>query len=164
MWNLDTEWQELIIRATSVFAFLFLVFRFWGKKHFGDLTPFDLILLLIMSEAVQNALVGDDKGIPAAFITIGTMVIINIILNKVSFHFRVAEKVIEGVPKVLIKNGRLNKKLMHQETITDQELHEALRMQGVMDVDEVFQATLEANGSISVVKKKDEPFMKRIFH
>ena len=164
MWSLETEWQELVFRAASIFAFLFIVFRFWGKKHFGELTPFDLILLLIMSEAVQNALIDDDKGVPAAFITIGTLVLLNIMMNKLAFHSRKAEKIIEGVPKILIKNGKLDQKLMNQETITDQELHEALRMQGVIAVDEVFQATLEANGSISVVKKKDESIIKRIFH
>lgn len=164
MWNLESEWQELVLRASAIFVFLFIVFRIWGKKHFGELTPFDFLLLLIMSEAVQNALIDDDKSVPAGFITVGTLMFLNIVLNKLVFHSRTAEKIIEGSPKVLIKDGRLNQKLMHKETITDRELHEALRMQGVMDVDEVFQATLEANGSISVVKKKDEPFMKRLFH
>lgn len=164
MWSLDSKWYELVIRATSIFTFLFIVFRIWGKKHFGELTPFDLILLLIMSEAVQNALVDDDKSIPAAFVTIGTMMLLNIFLNKLVFHSRKAEKIIEGSPKILIKNGVVDEKLMKQETITDQQLNEALRMQGVMDIKEVHQATLETNGSISVVKIHDESFFKRIFH
>lgn len=164
MWSLDSEWQELVIRAASIFTFLFVLFRVWGKKHFGELTPFDFILLLIISEAVQNALVDDDHSVTAAFVSISTLVVLNIILTKISFYSKRAEKIIEGNPKILIQNGRLDRNLMRRETISDQVLHEALRMQGVMEIDEVYQATLEANGSISVVKKKDESFIKRITH
>lgn len=162
MWQLDTEWYELVLRALAVFSFLFIVMRLWGKKHFGEFTPFDFILLLIMSEAVQNALVENDKGVPAAFITIGTLVAMNIFLNKLTFYFRKAERIIDGTPEVLIKNGKINREMLNKQTITDQELHEALRMEGVLDVDEVFLAMMETNGKISVIKKKDEGFLKRM--
>lgn len=164
MWTLETDWYEIVIRAIAVFGFLFLVFRFWGKKHFGEFTPFDFIILLIMSEAVQNALVDDDKGIPAAVISITTMMLMNILLNKLSFKYKKAEDILEGTPKVLIKDGKLDRNLMKQETITERELHEALRMQGVWKVDDVFLGMLEANGSISVIKKKDESFFRKMFH
>ena len=153
MWELKTEWYEIVTRASAVFLFLFIVFRVWGKRHFGQLTSFDLILLLIMSEAVQNSLVDDEMGIPAAWISILTMVSWNIILNKLSYHSRLAEKIIQGNPEVLIENGKLNEKLMRKENISFQEIQEAIRLEGVEKINDVARATLEANGKISVIVK-----------
>lgn len=153
MWELKIEWYEIVIRATAVFLFLFIVFRIWGKKHFGQLTSFDLILLLIMSEAVQNSLIDDEKGIPAAWISILTLVGWNIILNKLSYHSRLAEKIIQGNPKVLIDNGQRNERQLRKENMTEQELFEALRLEGVDKIEDVVRATLEANGKISVIQR-----------
>jgi uncharacterized membrane protein YcaP (DUF421 family) len=117
MWDLNTVWFEIVFRASSVFVFIFIVFRLWVKKHFGELVPFDLIILLIMSEAVQNAFIGDDKGIPASFISIATMLTFNVILNKLSFEFKRAEDLIEGLPQVLIKNGKLIKNFCQKKLL-----------------------------------------------
>ena len=155
MWSLETAWSELVTRSAIVFSFLFIVFRIWGKKHFGQLTPFDFILLLIMSEAVQNAIVGEEKSLSGGIITVGTMMLLNIILNKITFHSERAEKIIQGVPKDLIKNGIIDRTVMNKETITEQELNEAIRKQGVLKIEDVGLATIETNGEISVIKKED---------
>lgn len=155
MWDLTVDWTEIIIRSAVIFIFLFVLFRFLGKKHISKLTPFDFILLLIMSECVQNALVKDDKSVSAALISISTLVSLNVLLNKITFKSKKAEELIDGIPKVLIKDGHLYKELMRQETITDKELHEALRIGGVLDIKDVYLAMLETNGSISVIKKSE---------
>lgn len=155
MWNLAIKWYEIIFRAFIVFMFIFIGFRFWGKKHLSQLAPFDLVILLIISEAVQSALIGDDKGIPAALISVTTLFILVSFLNKLSSKSQNVEKILEGSPKVIIQDGVVNKELMIKETITERELQEALRMQGILKIDDVFLGTLETNGALSVIKKRD---------
>lgn len=157
MWDLRLPWYEVVFRAFLIFSFLFIILRVLGKKHFSEMTPFDFIVFLFISEAVQNAMIEDDKGIPAALISVSTLVILNAMLSKLSFRSKKAEKMIEGNPKELIKNGKVNKSILKEEAITDRELYQALRMQGVLSVEEVKLAMLETNGSISVIKK-DESF------
>ncbi len=157
MWDLKLPWYEVVFRAFLIFSFLFIILRVLGKKHFSEMTPFDFIVFLFISEAVQNAMIEDDKGIPAALISVSTLVILNAMLSKLSFRSKKAEKMIEGNPKELIKNGKVNKSILKEEAITDRELYQALRMQGVLSVEEVKLAMLETNGSISVIKK-DESF------
>lgn len=155
MWTLDTPVFELVLRAVAVFSFLFIVCRIWGKKHLGQMAPFDLILLLIMSEAVQNSLIGEDKSVPAGFITVASMIGLNIILNKISHRSKKMESFIQGRPKVLIRDGKVDELMMKRETITDQEIHEAIRKQGVEHIEDVGLATIETDGEISVIKRED---------
>ncbi|HXH74735.1 MAG TPA: YetF domain-containing protein [Bacteriovoracaceae bacterium] len=108
-----------------------------------------------MSEAIQNALIDDEKSISGAYITVTTMMLLNVILNKISFHSKKAESIIQGKAKLLIKNGFIDKKVMQQETMTDEELLQALRHQGVLKVEDVGIAMIEPNGEITVVKKVD---------
>lgn len=154
MWTLETPWYELIIRNFIVFSFLFIVARLWGKKHLGKMTAFDLILLLIISESVQNALVADDKSVSGSMIAVMTLVLMNVSLNRLTFRFPRLEKVINGDPEVLIRQGDVDKQILDKEKITDQELHEALRQNGVLSANEVKLAMIETNGKISVIKKE----------
>lgn len=153
MWSLTIEWQELILRSLCVFVFLFITFRIWGKKHFGELAPFDFLLLLIISESVQNALVVDDNSLTASFITILTLVLLNVFLGKVTFHSKKLEQLVDGEPSILIKNGKIIEDVRIKQTLTMQEVHQALRMEGVLKTEDVELATIETNGKISIVKK-----------
>lgn len=157
MWELQLPWYEIVFRAFLIFSFLFIILRVLGKKHFSEMTPFDFIIFLFISEAVQNAMIDNDRGIPAALISVSTLVLLNAFLSKISFRSKKAEEMIEGNPKELIKDGVVNKAVLKEEAITDRELYQALRMQGVLSVEEVRLAMLETNGSISVIKK-DESF------
>jgi uncharacterized membrane protein YcaP (DUF421 family) len=151
MWTLTTPWFELFIRGSCIYIFMFVLLRIWGKKHLGEMTPFDFILLLFMSEAVQNSLVDDDKSIFGGMIVILTFLFWNVLLNKLTYRSRKLEKLIEGNPKILIQNGKLFGEVLSREEITIQELHEALREGGVLDIKDVRQATIETNGHISVI-------------
>lgn len=153
MWTLTTPWYELVIRGTVIYIFMFIIMRVWGKKHLGELTAFDFILLLFMSEAVQNSLVDDEKSLFGGMIVIATFLSWNVLVNKLTFHFRPLEKLLDGEPKVLIKDGKIVESVRQKEQITDQELHEAIRQQGVLEIGKVKQATIETNGHISVVQQ-----------
>lgn len=161
MWQLQTSWYELVIRSIVIFFFTFILIRIWGKKHLAQVNLFDFMLLLIMSESLQNSLVGDEKSITGGIIAISTLILCNVFLNKISFNSKKAEKILEGVPKVLIKNGKVNEEIKNNVKITDAELLEALRMEGVNRVNDVAEAVMEANGHITVIKKEG---LRSFFH
>lgn len=152
MWHLTTPWYELIIRGTCIYFFMFIIMKIWGKKHLGEMTAFDFILLLFISEAVQNSLVDDDKSVWGGMIVISTFLFWSSLINKITFRSRKLEKILDGVPQVLIKNGRVDLTLMKKEQITEQELFEALRQEGVDELKKVKLATLETNGHLSVIE------------
>lgn len=156
MWQLQGHWYELVIRASTIFAFLFIVFRLWGKKHMGEIAAFDLLLMLLMSEAVQNSLVDDDKSITAGMIVITTLIVLNIIMGRLSYRSRKLERILDGEPIDLIRNGRIIEEVLKKEKMTTQQLLECIREEGVESVKQVKRATLESNGKISVIKKSEE--------
>lgn len=162
MWNLTVPWYELTIRTSVVFLSLFIMFRFFGKKHLGEMAAFDFILLLIISEAIQNSLVGDDKSIPGGLIVVLTLMVLTAAMNILAYRSRRMEKIIDGEPKVLIRNGFVIHQMMKKEKLTEQELYEAVREQGVMDPSEFKLATIEANGRISVIKNNSGGLGQRI--
>ncbi|MES2526210.1 MAG: YetF domain-containing protein [Bdellovibrionota bacterium] len=156
MWSTETPVIELLIRASAIFFFAMIIMRVWGKKHLSELNPFDLVLMLIMSESLQNALVDDDKSIAGGMISMGTLVLLNVVLNKLIFHSRKAEKIIEGTPRIIIKGGEIDQRMLKHESMTMQDLHAALRQQGVMEASDVEWGIIEPNGKFSVIKKQEK--------
>lgn len=154
MWDMQGEWYELVIRATVIFLGLFIMFKIWGKKHLGEMAAFDLLILLIMSEAVQNSLVDDDKSLQGGLIVVATFMILSSLMNILSFHSRKAEHFLEGKAKVIIRDGKLMDDVLAKERITLAELLEAIREQGILHLKDIGLAMLEANGKISVIEKK----------
>jgi uncharacterized membrane protein YcaP (DUF421 family) len=153
MWNLETPWYELVIRGTCIYFFMFLIMKIWGKKHLGEMAAFDFILLLFISEAVQNSLVDDDKSIWGGMIIISVFLFWNTLMNKLSFRSRKIEKLIDGEAKVLVKNGKIDTAMLREQQITEKELFEAMRQEGVDELTKVKQATLETNGHVSIVQQ-----------
>lgn len=154
MWTLETEALELFLRATFIYFFLFVTFRLVSKKHFSELTAMDFILLLIISEAVSNSLNPEDRGIPAAVIVVLTLVVWDIGLNRLSFFSRKMEKFLEGTPKILILRGKMNRELMRKELISESDLFESMRIDGISDLSEIEVGVLETNGRMSFIKKE----------
>lgn len=154
MWELHTPWYQLVLRAASVYLFMFILMRVWGRKHLGQVTPFDFILLLFISESVQNAIVDDDKSVTGAFIVILTFLTLNTVVNRLTFRFPILERLLSGKPKVIVENGKIIEKIKHKEYISDQELQTALREEGTEDLTKVKKATVETNGRISVVQNQ----------
>ncbi|MBA2405147.1 MAG: DUF421 domain-containing protein [Bdellovibrionales bacterium] len=155
MWDLSTPWVELVLRASAIFIGLFILFKIWGKKHFGEMTAFDFIILLIMSEAVQNSLVDGDESVTGGLIVIATFMVLTSLMNILSFYSRKAEKFFSGTPKVIIRDGKLMEEVLKKERISLQELLEQIRENGVLHLKDIGLAVLEANGKISVIKKED---------
>ena len=147
--------EQLVVRSTIVYGFVLFLLRFSGKRQIGQLAPFDLVLLLMLSNAVQNALNGGDTSVTGGLLSATTLVALNSIVAVVTSKSKKAEAIIEGHPLVLIHNGRLYQAMMDQARLTHHELNAALRQAGCGCVDDVQYAVLENNGAISVVARKD---------
>jgi uncharacterized membrane protein YcaP (DUF421 family) len=153
MFDMSIGVGEHIFRAVVVYVFLFLLLRFVGKKHVGELAPFDLLVLLILSETVQNAMIGEDKSLIGGLISAGTLVALAQVMGYLSWRSKKMQRLLEGKPKVLVRHGRRRKEMMRQR-VSISELTEALRQQGCTDIANVRVAILENDGNISVVKRR----------
>lgn len=154
MFTLQVPWWELLLRGSLVYLALFLIFRLSGKRQVGQLTPFDLVLLLIISNAVQNAMVGPDTSLLGGLIVALVLIVCNRLLGYLSTRSRRMERLIEGRPEVVVHRGRVYEDVLHRNDISLDELRAALRRNGAFDLSEVEYALLETNGALSV-KKRD---------
>ena len=157
MWQLSVSWWELILRVVTIYGFLLVILRLSGKRQVGQLAPFDLVLLLVLSNSVQNAMNGGDNSLLAGLISAGVLVLLNYAVGLATYRSKRIEALVEGRPEVLIHNGRLFTDVMEREKLTHHELNAALRAAGCACVEEVHFAILENNGLISVQSKKERP-------
>ena len=150
MWNLAIPWWEFIVRGLIVYVFLIGLLRLTGRRQIGQLAPFDLVLLLVLSNAVQNAMNGGDNSVIGGLISATTLVAVNWLVSYATFRNKRLARVIEGRPQVIIHNGNVYRDVMQREQLTQSELDAALRAAGCACVDDVHFAVLENNGQISV--------------
>jgi uncharacterized membrane protein YcaP (DUF421 family) len=141
---------ELIARALIVYAFVFVLLRLIGKKHVGEMAPFDLVVLLILSECVQGALVADDKSMTGGLIAAATLFGASEVVGYVSWRSKRASRALEGTPRVLVRNGKVCNEVMARGEITQSELLEALRKAGCTSLTKVRYAVLENDGNITI--------------
>ena len=153
MWTLSLPWWEFILRGVIVYAFLIVILRVSGKRQVGQLAPFDLVLLLVLSNAVQNSMNGGDNSVAGGIISATTLVGVNWFVGYITFRSKRLEEVIEGRPTVLIHNGHLFEDVMARAQLTHHELNSALRQAGCDCVSEVHCAILENNGAITVTQR-----------
>jgi uncharacterized membrane protein YcaP (DUF421 family) len=141
---------ELLLRAALVYIGLFALLRLAGKRHVGELAPFDLVVLLILSECVQNALIADDKSVTGGLIAAGTLFGLNQIIGRISWGSKRAERMLQGAPRVIVRHGRVLKDVLAEEQITHSELLEALRREGCTSLSKIRYAVLEPSGDITI--------------
>lgn len=144
--------MESVLRALVVYFFLLLVLRISGKRTLAENTNFDLVLLLIISETTQQAMVDNDHSITNAFLLIITLVLTSVLLSLFKRHFPRLDKWLDGTPVILIENGKLLREHMHRERIDENDLLEAAReLQGLERLEQIKFAILERNGRITIV-------------
>lgn len=155
MWTISLpHWHEFIIRGVIVYVFLMLLLRLTGKRQVGQLAPFDLVLLLVLSNAVQNAMNGGDNSVTGGMISATTLVAVNWLVGFVTFRNKALEGLIEGRPIILVHNGCINRRAMRRAQMTTHELDAALRAGGCCGPHEVKLAMLENNGEVTVIPKR----------
>ena len=150
MFTLSIGVPELIVRAVLVYAAVFLLLRIVGKKHIGEMAPFDLVVLLILSECVQFALTADDTSVTAGVIAATALFGINQLVGYATSRSKRVERFLEGRPRILVRNGNVCKDVLAREQITHSELVEALRREGCSSLTKVRYAVLENDGHISI--------------
>src|ERR1700730_6330941 len=153
MWNMSLVWWEFVLRGIIIYFFLIVLLRLTGKRQVGQLAPFDLVLLLVLSNAVQNAMNGGDNSVIGGMISAVTLVGLNWIVGLLTYRSKKLEALVEGRPEVLIHNGKLFEQALEHAKLTQHEVMCALREAGCATIEEVQAALLENDGSISVVPK-----------
>jgi uncharacterized membrane protein YcaP (DUF421 family) len=144
--------MEAVIRGAVTYFFLLLIFRVSGKRTLAQITTFDFILLLIVSEATQNALVGNNASMTHAFLVILTLVAIDIALSLLKRRWPTLDRWIEGLPLVIVEKGRPLKENMRHARVDEEDVLTAAReRQGLLTMDQIGLAVLERNGQISIV-------------
>jgi uncharacterized membrane protein YcaP (DUF421 family) len=153
MFDMAMDVFEHIVRAVVVYVFLFALLKFVGKKHVGQLAPFDLLVLLILSETVQNSLIGDDTSLVGGLISAATLVGLSYGMTVLTNYSKRAGRLLEGTPKILVRHGSHRADEMERQHISLAELTEALRHQGCTNITQVRAAILENDGKITVIKR-----------
>ena len=146
--------MEIVFRAASVYFFLYLLFRFTGKRSLARITAFDFVLLLIIAQTTQQALLGYDYSVTNAFVLISTLLGIDIALSLWKRFLRERNRLVEGTPLVIVEDGRYLEDRMHKARVDKEDILAAARERsGLERIDQVKYAVLERHGAISIIPK-----------
>jgi uncharacterized membrane protein YcaP (DUF421 family) len=148
----EAPWLALVVRAVVVYAFLFVALRLAGRRELAQTTTFDLILLLILANAVQNSINAGDNSLGGGLLSAAVLLALNWTVGWLVFRFPYLERLLLGRPLLLVRNGRLVERNLKRERITLDELRSALRKQGIDGVTYCKRAVLESDGTLTAVK------------
>ncbi len=149
--------MEMILRAAAIYLILLVVFKIAGRRALLQMTSFDLILLLIISEATQQALLGEDFSVTGAMLTIITLVVIDMLFGVIKKYISGAESMLDGSPVILVVHGELqNEKLKKVDVSCDDILVSARQNHGIYQLEKIKYAILERNGHISIIPEESE--------
>jgi uncharacterized membrane protein YcaP (DUF421 family) len=143
--------MDLFFRAIVIFFLIFVVTRVMGRRELSSLAPFDLILLIIIGDAIQQGLTQDDYSVTGTFIVISTLVLLQVGTSWVSFRFARLRPLLEGEPVVLVQDGELIRRNLRRERMTEEEVAEEARLQQIDSIAKVKWAVLEPSGKISFI-------------
>jgi uncharacterized membrane protein YcaP (DUF421 family) len=144
--------MEIVLRATVIFFFLWILTRVLGKRTLAQLSTFELVLLIVLGDMIQGSVTQDDTSMTGGILAVATLAAWVSIFSFASWRFNKVEKVIEGVPAVLVNDGEMIEETMRIERMPVSDLLEAARQQGIGDLSEVKLAVLETNGLVSFIK------------
>ena len=154
MFHLPLPVLEKILRPVVVYIFLIAFLRIFGKRELAQLNPFDLVVLLSLSNTVQNAIIGDDNSVTGGLIGAFSLLAINWVLARLLFKMPKVNEALEGTKTVLITHGVVDQEALKKETLTELELRAVLHKQGINDYAEVETCVLEPNGTFYVEEMK----------
>jgi uncharacterized membrane protein YcaP (DUF421 family) len=150
--------MDAVMRAVALYFFLLIVFRLAGQRTLANLTTFDFVLLLVIAEATQQGLLGQDFSVTNAFLVIVTLVGIDIGLSLLKNRFLALDKLLEGVPLVIVEDGKPLKDRMERARVDESDVLVAAReRQGLERLDQIRYAVLERTGEISIIPKRQPP-------
>ena len=145
--------MDLALRSIFLFSFVFLLTRVIGRRELSSLEPFDLILLIVLGDAIQQGLTQDDYSVTGAMIVIGTLAGLQVFTSYLSFRVPLLRPVLEGEPIVVVEDGKPIERNLRRERMTVEEVLGEARQQQISSLDEIQWAVLETSGTISFIKK-----------
>jgi len=151
MFDLSMPWWEFVARGVIVYMVLLVLVRLSGKRTVGQFTPFDLLVVMLLSESVSNALSGDDNSVPGGLIVAVTLIALNLLVGFISSRSRAFERALEGEPVLLGRDGRIFEDVLRRHRVGKGEMEEALRKAGCT-LQDMRYAFLETDGEINVQK------------
>ena len=151
MFHLGIDWWQVVLRTAIVYGALVAGFRFFGKREIGQMTPFDLVVILLIANAVQNAMVGVDSSVTGGLIAAVTLLVLNYGVQFVRQRVPRFRSIVEGQPAVLISDGVVMGPALRREGIDLEDVLQSIREHGFAGVADVQLAVLEVDGSISIV-------------
>lgn len=156
MFEMSLPWWELVARATIVYFAVLILVRVSGKRTLGEFSPFDVIVLLLVSEAAQGSIAGNEHSLQGGLIALATLIALNFGMAFIATRSRRAESLIEGDPVTLIRDGVKREKAMLANNIPDGDLAEAMRANEIRHIKDVEWAVLEPDGHISFFKRSKQ--------
>lgn len=154
LFALAMPWWEFILRAVVAYVVVLGMVRLSGKRPLGQITPFDVLLVVLLGNAVQNALLGTDTSLGGGLLLAATLILLNYGVGWVSTRSRRIERLVEGEPVVIARDGRLFDAVLRREQVTRADFEAAMRQQGGLGVEDVELALLEINGHITIIPRK----------
>lgn len=156
MFALAMPWWEFILRAVVVYVVVLGMVRLSGKRALGQITPFDVLLIVLLGNAVQNALLGQDTSLAGGLLLAATLITLNYAVGWLATRSRRVERLVEGEPVLIARDGRLLDSVLRRELITSSDFDAAMRQQGCSGIEDVELALLETNGHITIVARRQD--------
>ena len=156
LFHLSAPWWHFVLRACVIYVLVMVLVRVSGKRAVGQFTPFDLVLLILIGNAVQNGVNGGDNSLTGAVIMATTLIALNYLVAWQTSRNRMVERWVEGEPVVLARDGKVFRQVLRRELVSHDDFAEALRMNKIDDVGDGRLALLETNGRISVIPREHD--------
>ncbi len=145
--------MDIVLRAVVLYAFVVFLMRVMGRRELSSLSPVDLVLLIVLGDAIQQGLTQDDYSVTGAVIAVSTIAAVQVGVSQLSYRSRRARRVLEGEPVVIIQDGKLIDRNIERERLTEGEVAEEMRAQQIAFVEDVEWGILESNGTMSFIPK-----------
>jgi len=145
--------MDIALRAAFLYAFVVFLMRVMGRRELSSLSPLDLVLLIVLGDAIQQGMTQDDYSVTGAVIAVSTIAVVQVGISYLSFRSRRARRVLEGEPVVIIEDGKLIERNLRRERLTEDEIAEKMRTQQIASVEDVEWGILESSGNMSFIPK-----------
>ena len=161
---MTVSWYEILLRTAVVYLVVLLLLRLAGKRELGQMTPFDLVVILVISNAVQNAMTGGDNSLTGGIIAATTLTLVNIAVGRWGGRIPFLRRVVASEPTLLLRDGKPIQAHLDRERVDIEEIEMAAREHGIADLNEVTAAVLEEDGSISIIPKEGSQIRRTTRH
>jgi uncharacterized membrane protein YcaP (DUF421 family) len=145
--------MDIVMRAAAMFALLYVLLRVMGKRELGQMTPFELVVLIVMGDLIQQGVTHNDFSLTGAALAITTFAFLALLLSWITYLFPRAKRMLEGEPRVIVRDGLVIKENLHRDRIDVSEIESEMRLAGIASLDQVAWAILEPQGKISFIKR-----------